>query len=193
MKTKLWKTVGIGMLSFLLTGSVEWKVEQTPTEEVSVTEPPIVEEVEPVVEPIEPIVYENMTRQELIADLDRSFTSTLTGKTELFVDHALKVGVDPYLATAIMLEETGCKWKCSALVRNCNNIGGQKGTPSCNGGSYRSYPTLDEGIYGFLNNLSRNYYQKGLTTPEQIGKKYAASTTWASKINRYIKEIKLQG
>ena len=45
---------------------------------------------------------------------------------------------DSYVAVAIMLHETGCKSNCSSLVRNCNNVGGQKGSPGCNGGAASS-------------------------------------------------------
>lgn len=85
---------------------------------------------------------------------------------------------------------TGCKWECSRLVKQCNNVGGQIGKPSCNGGSYRSYETLEEGIKGFIDNLARNYINMGLTTPEQMNPKYAADKNWASKVNKYIEEIK---
>ena len=64
-----------------------------------------------------------------------------------------------------------------------------KGSPGCNGGSYKAFPSLDEGIKAFMNNLYNNYYAKGLTTPETIGPKYAASSTWSSKIRSYMNEI----
>lgn len=137
------------------------------------------------------IVYDNMTIEELSAKLDRSLNSTLAGTGYQFATISLELGVDPYLAVAIVLEETGCKWNCSNLVKQCNNVGGQKGgTVKCNGGSYRYYPTLEEGIYGFIDNLARNYYALGLTTPEQMNPKYAASTKWSSKVNNYIATIK---
>lgn len=138
----------------------------------------------------EPIVYDDMTLTELSEKIERSLNSTVSGYGTLFASYSLEKGVDPYLAVAIMLHETGCKWECSALAKYCNNVGGQKGSPSCNGGAYRSYPTLEDGIKGFIDNLAKNYIEKGLTTPEQIGPKYAASTSWASKINAYIKSIK---
>ena len=137
------------------------------------------------------IVYDNMTIEELAAKLDRSLNSTLAGKGYLFASTSLELGVDPYLAVAIVLEETGCKWDCSGLVKQCNNVGGQKGgNVKCNGGSYRYYPTLDEGIYGFIDNLARNYYAVGLTTPEAMNSKYAESKTWATKVNNYIAAIR---
>ncbi len=138
----------------------------------------------------DPIVYDNMTMDELAEKLNRSLNSTLSGYGYLFASYSLELGIDPYLALAIVLHETGCKWECSYLTRVCNNVGGQKGSPSCNGGSYKRYDTLEEGIKGYLTNLYNGYISKGLTTPEQIGPKYAGSTSWPSKINWYIEYIK---
>ncbi len=136
------------------------------------------------------IVFDNMTLDQLAAKLEKSLNSTLSGKGYMFAKKSIELGLDPYLALAIVLEETGCKWDCSALVKQCNNIGGQKGAPGCWGGEYRSYPTLDDGIYGYLDNLYYNYYAKGLTTPETINPYYAESPAWASHINSYISYIK---
>jgi len=137
------------------------------------------------------VVYDNLTFEELAAKLDRSLNSTLAGTGHLYAKYSLELGVDPYVAVAISLHETGCKWTCSSLVRYCNNVGGQKGgTTKCNGGSYRSFPTLEEGIYGFIHNLSINYYSKGLNTPELMNPKYAASPVWAQKVNSYVERVK---
>lgn len=136
------------------------------------------------------IVYDGLTKQELIDKLNRSLNSTLAGQGELYATYSLSLGLDPYLALAITLQETGCKWECSSLVKQCNNVGGMKGQPGCNGGSYKAFATLEEGIKGYLDNLYNNYYSKGLTTPELMNSKYAASTTWASKVNNYIALIK---
>lgn len=140
--------------------------------------------------PVDPIVYDGLTMNELADKLNRSLNSTISGKGYLIASYSLQLGIDPYMATAIILHETGCNGTCSSLVRECNNVGGQKGGPSCGGGSYKAYSTLDEGIMGYLDNLYRNYYAYGLTTPESIGPKYAASPTWASKVNNYITLIK---
>lgn len=139
---------------------------------------------------VDPIVYDNMTMTQLAEKLNRSLNSTLAGKGELFATRSIELGVDPYLALAIVLHETGCKWNCSQLVKECNNVGGQKGGPTCGNGSYKAFATLDDGINGFLENLYNNYYAYGLTTPELMNPKYAASTTWAMKVNSYIEEIK---
>lgn len=136
------------------------------------------------------IVYDGMTMSELTEKLNRSLKSTIAGKGDIFASYSLERGVDPYLAVSIMLLETGCNWSCSSLMRRCNNVGGQKGSPSCDGGSYKSYPSLDEGIKGFIDNIADNYYAYGLTTPEAMNKKYAASDMWAIKVNNYISLVK---
>lgn len=140
-----------------------------------------------VAEPVKEIVYEGLTMEELSAKLDRSLSSTLSGYGSTFANYAVQLGMDPYLAVAIVLHETGCKWGCSGLVQSCNNIGGQKGS-GCNG--YQYFNSLEEGIKGYMDNLYYNYYSQGLTTPELMNPKYAESTTWAERVNNYIYEIK---
>lgn len=136
------------------------------------------------------IVYDGMTLEELAAKLDRFLASDLAGKGYLYASHSLEIGIDPYLAVAISMHETGCAWGCSRLVKECNNVGGQKGSPSCNGGSYKAYATLDEGIIGFLDNIYYNYYRFGLTTAEAMNPKYAADTNWSKNVNKYIEKIR---
>ena len=133
-------------------------------------------------------VYNGMTIDELGDKINRSLNSTISGKGPLIASYSLEKGVDPYLATGIMLLETGCNWSCSTLTIQCNNVGGQKGSPACMG-SYRGYPTLDDGIRGFIDNLADNYYRVGLTTPEAMNHKYAESSEWAMKVRRYMNSI----
>lgn len=136
-------------------------------------------------------VYEGMTLEELAAKLNRNLGNDIVaGKGALIATECINKGVDPYVAVAILLHETGCKSRCSSLARNCNNFGGQKGGPSCNGGSYKAYNSIDEGLVGFIDNLYRNYYSRGLTTIETIGPRYAESPTWRSKITWYVGQIR---
>ena len=151
-----------------------------------------IEEVEKVEQPktvVEQPVFDGLLLDELANKLDNSLNSTLSGKGKLIASYSIEKGVDPYLATAIILHETGCTWECSYIVKTCNNVGGQKGS-GC--GSYSAFNTLDEGIKAFIDNLSNNYISLGLTTPELINPKYAESTTWATKVNKYIETIKAQ-
>lgn len=158
---------------------------------------PIASEVKPVVEEKQPepvvakaetteaIVYDNLTMNQLTQKLDRTLKSNLSGTGNLFAKYTIENGVDPYLATAIVLHETGCNYSCSAAVRNKNNVGGMMG----NGGLIR-FNSLEEGIRAFVVNLKEKYYDKGLNTPELINKKYAANPNWHVKINSYIDKIK---
>ena len=136
------------------------------------------------------IVYDGLTMQELTDKLNRSLNSTLAGKGEIFATHSLELGLDPYLMVAITLQETGCRWDCSYLVKACNNVGGQKGSPRCNGGAYKAYNTLDEGIIGYIDNIYYNYYLQGLKTAEEMNSKYAESKSWSYNVNSYVEKIK---
>lgn len=136
------------------------------------------------------IVYDGLTLEELTEKLDNTLSSDLAGYGYLFAQKSVELGLDPYLAVAITMHETGCKWGCSSLLRKCNNVAGIKGKPGCNGGSYKSFDSLEEGIIYFLEMLYNKYYSKGLTTPELINPKYAEDKNWASKVNKYITSIK---
>lgn len=135
-------------------------------------------------------VFDHLTMEELALRLNKSLgKDLLAGKGELIASYSLSKGIDPYLVTAIMLHETGCSYRCSALVRTCNNVAGQKGSPNCSG-SYKGYSSIDEGIKGAIDNLYNNFYARGLTTVETIGPRYAESNTWTTKINSYMTKIK---
>lgn len=135
------------------------------------------------------IVYDGMTLKELGEKLDRSMGSTIDGYGEFLASYCLEKGVDPYLALGIILLETGCKWGCSSLTRNCYNVGGIKGSPSCGGGSYRRWDTMEDGMRSFVDNLA-GYYAQGLDTPEKMNPKYAESNTWAMKVRNYMSQIR---
>ena len=132
-------------------------------------------------------LYDGMTVDELASKLERSLKNELSGKGYLYASYSLEKGVDPYLAVAISLEETGCNWNCSKLVKTCNNVGGMKGK-GC--GSYGAFPTLDDGIRAFIDNIYRNYVAYGLLTADEMNPKYAANPAWSTNVNAYITRIK---
>ena len=135
------------------------------------------------------IVYDNMTMSQLSAKLNRSMKDTIAGKGELLASYSLEKGVDPYVALSIILLESGCNsGRCSGLTRNCYNVGGQKGSPGCNGGSYKAFSNIDEGIKSFVDNLA-TYYARGLNTPEKMNSRYAESQVWAQKVRSYMSSI----
>ena len=133
------------------------------------------------------IIYDDMTLEQLSEKLNRSLNSDVSGYGNLIASYSLEKGVDPYLATGIMLHETGCTWNCSNLVKSCNNVGGMKGT-GC--GSYGYFSSLEEGIQKFIDNIYKNYYAYGLTTADLMGSKYAEDPGWSRKVNAHIEKIK---
>ena len=160
------------------------------TENLEITAEVKVKEEEEFIKPV--IVYDGLTIEELTNKLNRVLKSTLTGTGGSFANYSIQLGVDPYLAVAIVLQETGCYWgTCSAMVDQCYNVGGMKGGYySCWGGSYAAFPTLDEGIKTYIYNLYNNYVSRGLTTAEAMNASYAEDTLWASRVNNYINIIK---
>ena len=132
-------------------------------------------------------VYDNLTIEELTDKLNRTLSSDLSGKGESFAKYSIDLGVDPYLAVAIAMHETGCTWNCSYLAKTCNNVGGQKGS-GC--GEYQAFETLEDGIYGFILNIKNKYVDYGLMTADEMNPKYAEDPTWSSKVNNYIEKIK---
>jgi len=134
---------------------------------------------------VEPVVYEDLTLQELGKKIDNVFNSTLDGYGEIVASKSLESNIDPVVAASIILVETGCKWTCSSLVRNNNNVGGMRGSKG-----YMTFNTLEDGIQAFINNLSRNYYEKGLNTPELMNKKYAENPNWHKDVYYYVDLIK---
>ena len=131
------------------------------------------------------IVYEGLTLEELGLKIDNVLNSTLDGYGSTIATLALDSDVDPVVAASIILVETGCKWTCSTLVRNANNVGGMKSSS----GRYATFATLEDGLVAFINNLARNYYAKGLTTPEAINTKYATNPNWHDDVYYYVEAI----
>ena len=133
-------------------------------------------------------VYEGMTLEEVANQINKSLKNDIYGKGLVIASKSIELGVDPFIASAIILHETGCgQNQCSNIARNCYNFGGQKGY-GC--GEYKRYNSIDEGLEGMISNLYKNYYSQGLTTVETIGPRYAESNTWVSKINWYVNKIK---
>ena len=130
-------------------------------------------------------VYEGMTMEELSEKINKSLGGILAGHGDVIASHSIEIGVDPYIATAIMIHETGNG--TSNIANNCFNFGGQKGY-GC--GAYKRYSSVEEGLKGIIDNLYKNYYAYGLTTVETIAPRYAESSAWPAKINWYIGQIK---
>lgn len=102
--------------------------------------------------------------------LNKSALGGLAPYKQAFIDAGRKYGMTPdqvKIGMAIAMYETGKG--TSAAFRNKNNSMGI----SPNGGGPRSFGSVEEGIDYGMRNLKRNYFDKGLTTIEQIGAVYA--------------------
>ena len=131
------------------------------------------------------VVFDNLTKEELVAKLNRVLGGAMSGKGELVVTESLKRKISPYVAAAIMMHETGNG--SSSMCHTCYNFGGQKGS-GC--GAYQRFASVDDGMTKMIDNLYRNYYAKGLTTIEAIGSRYAESGTWPAMIHSYVNKIR---
>lgn len=96
---------------------------------------------------------------------------------EMIEEACEKYGVDPELAVAIARLETG-HFTSEAFLKG-NNVGGlsENEIPL-------SFETIEEGVDRFISNLARNYFAKGLTTPEEISGKYCPGNagSWAEQV-----------
>ncbi len=118
------------------------------------------------------------------AKLNQHLGGKFKGKGLAFVDAAKKHGLDPALLAAIAMHETGNG--TSKAVRNKNNPGGLM-NPRTNWRTLQRFSTLEKGIDAMARNLKRNYIDKGLKTPAQIGPKYApvGAHNDPGKLNRH--------
>ncbi len=175
------------------TNMIVKEVEEEKTEPLKLTEVQMETAPASIIVPPRVEVYEGQTLEELAARLNRHLGNDIVaGKGELIATESLNKGVDPYIVVAIIAQESGCTGSngCSNLARYCYNFGGQKGKPSCNGGAFRQFDTVDEGLVGLINNLSKNYFALGLTTPETIGPKYCEGNEWAGHITWFVNKIR---
>ena len=96
---------------------------------------------------------------------------------EMIEESCEKYGVDPELAVAIARLEMG-HFTSEAFLKG-NNVGGlsENEIPL-------SFETIEEGVDRFISNLARNYFAKGLTTPEEISGKYCPGNagSWAEQV-----------
>lgn len=102
--------------------------------------------------------------------------------------------IDYKLAIAISKHETGVY--TSYAFKDLNNVGGMMYWTE-KGMLLRKYNTLEEGIIAFVSNLKRNYIDIGLTSIEEIQKKYApvgindngTNQYWVSGVSKYYEEL----
>ncbi len=114
----------------------------------------------------------------------RKYESVLYDNSEFIVKMADQYKLDYRLIPAIAMQESGL----------CKNI--YEGSYNCWGwGIYGNkvtrFASYDEAIETISRGLKKNYIDKGLTTPEDIMRKYTPPSTgsWAFGVNFFLKII----
>lgn len=114
--------------------------------------------------------------------LDMFLSGVLEGKGEQFCKAQEKYGINATFLVGIANHESGLGK--SDFARTRNNIAGMRGS---NG--YLRFKSVDECIDKMAANLKEKYIDCGLTTIEQINKKYAESNEWSSAVIRHMNPI----
>lgn len=125
------------------------------------------------------LIKQNQRALQLEAFLQK-YNSPLAPYAQNFVDMADKYGIDWKLVPAITgVESTFGKH----IPYNSYNAYGWAN------GKY-SFKSWEESIEKVTKTLKEKYYNRGLDNPYKIGPVYAPpSSTWAGKVNRFMKEI----
>jgi hypothetical protein len=120
-------------------------------------------------------------RIEIIRDFFLKYKSPLEPFSENIIESADKYSLDYRLLPAIAMQESNLCKKIIANSYNCWGFGiyGKKIT------KFGSYP---EAIETVTKTLAKNYIAGGLSTPEEIMKKYTPSNTgaWADSVNYFM-------
>lgn len=87
---------------------------------------------------------------------------------DAFIAAGNKYGIDPNFLMAISANETG--WGSSRVFKQQNNA---MGVYDASAGRSRTFNSVEESIDFMAGQLKKNYFDKGLTTIERIGNKYA--------------------
>lgn len=99
--------------------------------------------------------------------------------SDMITAEAENAGVDPELALAVAKLETA-HFTSDAYLSG-NNVGGLSDNEVP-----RSYATLEGGVTAFIKCL-KEYFDAGLTTPEEIGRYYCpVNSSWAEVVNELM-------
>ena len=127
------------------------------------------------------IINFNDARIEIVKQFFEKYKSPLAPYAQNIVNDADKYGLDYRLLPAIAMQESNLCQKIIADSYNCWGFGiyGKKVT------RFESYP---EAIDTVTRTLVNNYVAGGLTTPEEIMKKYTPSNngSWAYSVNYFM-------
>lgn len=132
------------------------------------------------VESVDSVDIEKLQKIKALEDFLKQYNSPLASYASIFVDEAYKNDLDWRLVAAISgVESTFGK----AVPANSYNGWGW------NNGNY-TFTSWEEAITVISEALNTKYAQKwGAKTPQQIGRYYAASPTWAVRVENFMEKI----
>jgi hypothetical protein len=114
----------------------------------------------------------------------RKYESVLYDKSEFIVKMADQYKLDYRLIPAIAMQESGL---CKHIYEGSYNCWGW----GIYGNTVTRFSSYEEAIETISRGLKKNYIDKGLTTPEDIMRKYTPPSTgsWAYGVNFFLKII----
>lgn len=114
----------------------------------------------------------------------RRYESVLYDKSEFIVKMADQYKLDYRLIPAIAMQESGL---CKHIYEGSHNCWGW----GIYGDKVTRFDSYEEAIETISRGLKKNYIDKGLTTPEDIMRKYTPPSTgsWAFGVNFFLKII----
>lgn len=107
-------------------------------------------------------------REKVISNLENFLQGDLKPYAKIFVDAGMENNIDPYLTASIAMLETGRG--TSKVLRKFNNASGAWDPKTR---THKSYSDIRDSIYDQARFLKTGYIDKGLTTIQDIGRKYA--------------------
>lgn len=140
--------------------------------------------------------YEEVDAVTVGNKINKYLKGELEGYGELISKYSIVNEVNPYLVSAMIIENSECDETCSVLVSKCNNVGKLSYNKesitetSCFGGYYQSFKTIDDSIKSYIKFIKNNFYDKELTTPSTIYKKYNKDVRWVFRVNNIMDSIK---
>ena len=140
--------------------------------------------------------YENIDAVTIGNKINNYLKGELSGYGELIAKYSIVNNVNPYLVSAMIIENTECSDTCSVLVTKCNNVGklvfnkDSLTESACFGGYYQSFKSIDDSIKVYIKYIKNNFYDKELTTPGTIYKKYNKDVRWVFRVNNIMEGIK---
>lgn len=131
--------------------------------------------------------FDVRTKSNVTAEqLNRKFKNKLSGTGKYFVEMERKYNVNAVFLASIAIHESGNG--SSRPARRKNNFFGLTGKRGL-----LSFKTPEESIECVARNISKsggNYYGKGRYTISSIGKRYASSRKWSSRIVSTMKTLR---